>query len=534
MGRYSDGSGDDSEERTLLHAEELPLRNRPSLKVDSRVAGVSNGSPSWNGPFFPGSSAPKSPYPYGSRRRSRRCWRSPRAFFAWLVRFSCWTLIVFGVVAILTAWLFPSYTTLPPHYSDLLDHAGRSTRPGRANVNNERIYVAASLYDPEGDLISGKWGDLVRDLVDLLGPENTFVSIFESDSGDKGALALQDYDRSFHSDHKFVSVDEIKLDSPPIITLPDGTETVRRIEYLAQARNQALLPLLARNAPQYDKVLFLNDVIFDPVEAAQLLLSTNIQPDGRTSYKAACAQDFKSPFLMYDMLATRDADGWQLGVPLFPWFSTAASGKSRSDVLNQHDAVEVKSCWGGMVAFEAQYFQETTSNAHDTSVDLPLRFRSEQDLFHESSECCLVHADLMELPRRAGFKGEESTQIYMNPYVRTAYDERTFRWLWLGKRLERLFPFIQRIVTYYAGLPYRNDRRDVNTGQPLEQVLYQPSESTAKGEWRIRTAPAHPGSYCSIINLMVKRLDRNKEKSNWETIGPEMRAEMLATLKRET
>ena len=521
--KLRESDGDDSEETTPLNIEEQPLQSRSTSNAYSTTGPTYNNFAVWVRARFRSSPAQNGSY------HGRRYWRSLRGVGLWLARLLSVILPFWGFIVFLVAWLYPSYTNLPFHYSLLRDVAESTNGPGRANVHGEHVFIAASLHDPDGALLNGKWGSLVQELVDLLGPENTFVSIFESDSGEEGAAALRKYETRFHSSHKFVAVDEVQLEYPAIITLPDGAEAVRRIEYLAQARNRALAPLMDKGVPKYDKILFLNDVLFDPIEATQLLFSTKIQPDGRTNYKAACAQDFKSPFLMYDMLATRDSNGWQLGVPLFPWFSTVASGKSRHDVLAQVDAVEVKSCWGGMVAFEARYFQEKAKQPGE-AVSLPLRFRSEQDLFHESSECCLVHADLMELPSLSGNEASISTEIYMNPYIRTAYDIRTFNWLWLGRRLERLFSFPQRIITFFAGLPYFNARREVDTGEATEQILYHSKDPKKTGQWKIETAPAHPGSYCAVVNLMVKRLDRNKQKSNWETIGPETREEMLRVI----
>ena len=459
--------------------------------------------------------------PFVGRRRRQRFWKSPRTCAFALLRLAWFAALILGCTAVLTAILFPSYTRLPLHYRQLYDSATQTEEPGRANPNNERVFIAASLYDPKGDLVHGLWGGLVKELVDLLGPENTFLSIFESDSGEAGHQALEEYGKGFPCQHKFTDVDEVELEHPALITLPDGATSVKRIEYLAEARNRALAPIRGLGAPRYDKILFLNDVVFDPIEAAQLLFSTNIQPNGRTGYKAACAQDFKSPFLMYDMLATRDADGRQLGVPLFPWFSTSGSGKSRQDVTQQADAVEVKSCWGGMVAFDASFFQDQRDQGS------PVSFRAEQDLFHEYSECCLIHADLIEKPKTSGSVHDTSTQIFMNPYVRTAYEQSTFDWLWLGRRLERMLPVLQRIITYYAGLPFFNARREVRLGDPLAQILYHRDGPSSTGRWKAETAPANAGSYCAVANLMIKRLDRDKRVSNWETVGPDDRDSIL-------
>ena len=90
--------------------------------------------------------------------------------------------------------LDPPYTTPPLRYERLSEEASGSTVPGRANINNEKIFIAANIID--GDLIKGAWGGALRQLVDLLGPENTFVSIFENDSGPETIEALTQLDQS--------------------------------------------------------------------------------------------------------------------------------------------------------------------------------------------------------------------------------------------------------------------------------------------------------------------------------------------------
>lgn len=106
----------------------------------------------------------------------------------------------------------------------------------------------------------------------------------------------------------------------PKVTLPDGTERIKRIAYSAEVRNQALQPLEESDIV-YDKILFRDDVLFDPIDAAQLLFSTNVNEHGhgKASYHAACAVDFINPFMFYDTFATRDIEGYSMSVPFFPW-----------------------------------------------------------------------------------------------------------------------------------------------------------------------------------------------------------------------
>ena len=207
--------------------------------------------------------------------------------------------------------------------------------------------------------------------------------------------------------------------------------------------------------------MYLNDVIFDPIDAANLLLNTELDGNtGKTLYRAACAVDFGNPFKFYDTFRTRDLEGYSIGVPFYPWFTRSGMGESRRDVLDQKDAVRVKSCWGGMVAFEAKWFQpqlyelddddlvlpsktsitgrslgsddsttssqaepiaasvnyfdealqqyideqraasvddDLTSKSADRISVPPLCFRFEPDTYWDASECCLIHADLAYL-----------------------------------------------------------------------------------------------------------------------------------------
>jgi hypothetical protein len=121
-------------------------------------------------------------------------------------------------------------------------------------------------------------------------------------------------------------------------------------------------------------------VAFDPLDALQLLFSTNQDPknDHKPRYRAASAVDFINPFKFYDTYAMRDLEGYSMGLPFFPMFSDSDSGQSRKDILAGKDAVPVRSCWGGLFAFDAQFFQpvETAfSKVEVAGSSLPARFR---------------------------------------------------------------------------------------------------------------------------------------------------------------
>ena len=100
------------------------------------------------------------------------------------------------------------------------------------------------------------------------------MSIYESGSWDdsKGALRLLNEDldrlgvpRTLVLDNTTHS-DEIGKQPEPLgwVDTPRGKKQLRRIPYLARLRNLSLEPLakLEKSGKIFDKVLFLNDVVF--------------------------------------------------------------------------------------------------------------------------------------------------------------------------------------------------------------------------------------------------------------------------------
>ena len=112
-----------------------------------------------------------------------------------LLRGSCWTLtalVAFTVVLVMFTFAFwPSYTYLPDHYLALQRRCVESKEPGRGNINNERIFIAAALHDPGGTLLGKDWGSAVLQLVELLGPRNVHLSIYENDADPPAKAALE-------------------------------------------------------------------------------------------------------------------------------------------------------------------------------------------------------------------------------------------------------------------------------------------------------------------------------------------------------
>ncbi|KAL4995080.1 cryptococcal mannosyltransferase 1-domain-containing protein [Aspergillus recurvatus] len=423
------------------------------------------------------------------------------------------------VLVLLFSTCFPSYTRPPPHYSSLRNQVLKLDHSGRGNLRNETVFIAASLYDPHGHLARGHWASSVLQLIDLLGEDKVFLSIYESDSGDEGESALKELDARVPC-NKSIVYEHLDLDELPKVTIPGGAERVKRIAYLAETRNRALRPL-DKPTTRFDKLLYLNDVAFDPVDALQLLFSTNIGGDGVTQYRAACAVDFINPFKFYDTYATRDLEGYSMGLPFFPWFSDSGNGQSRRDVLAGKDAVPVRSCWGGMVAFDAHFFQkDTRANVEIAGDNLPARFRAlhDEDLFWDGSECCLIHADIQK-PLHMNAEDDEAqveTGIYMNPFVRVSYDTNTLSWLWTTRHFEKLYTLIHNIGDHFVGLPWYNARLEEIPGETVQDTIVAFDE---KGEGSLQTVErvARHDAFCGRPGLQVV-VPRGEGKKGWQTI----------------
>ncbi|OCT49631.1 hypothetical protein CLCR_07022 [Cladophialophora carrionii] len=454
----------------------------------------------------------------GSKRLPRRYGCTPRSLLRTFVLLSYIFFTSIAAIVIVGGIFFPGYTHLPPHYQALRERALASQEPGRVNIHNQKVFIAASIYDKGGKLLSGNWAQNVLDLIELLGSQNAFLSIYVNDSGPEAKEALKALEQRVPCEHALVFQDHLNIDNLPHIHI-HGQDRVKRIEYLAEVRNRALAPLDAANTT-FDKLLYLNDVFFHPVEAAQLLFSTHTVADEVTEYRAACAVDFINPFKFYDTFATRDAEGYSMGLPFYPWFAAGGDETSHNDVLEGKDAVRVRSCWGGMVAFDARFFQKrpgeyeliTAGNQGPSNFSAPYRFRAEKDQYWDASECCLIQADIQSPePRNSG--------IYMNPFVRVAYDSTTLSWLTFTRRFERLYTPVHWLIDVSTSKPKFNPRRHEEPWQQVEETVWVPDESQPNnGSFHQVTRTASHAGFCGRRGLALIKENVTEGERNWELV----------------
>jgi hypothetical protein len=138
---------------------------------------------------------------------------------------------------------------------------------------NERIYIA-SIHWNNGPVLRDYWNDAVVKLAETIGPENIFVSVFESGSWDDSKAALFDLDNALDriGVRRNITVSDVthadEIAAPPAeygwIDTPRGRKELRRIPYLSRLRNISLQPMydLLREGVTFDRILFLNDVVF--------------------------------------------------------------------------------------------------------------------------------------------------------------------------------------------------------------------------------------------------------------------------------
>lgn len=454
-----------------------------------------------------------------TKHLARACSCTPRSF-ARTFALVCYTFITTILVAVVVGGVFfPGYTHLPPHYKILKRQVQDSDTPGRANLGNQKVFIAGSIFDKDGQLFRGKWAENVLELIQILGPKNTFLSIYVNDCGPESKKALHEMQQRLPCDHDLVFEDHLDWDKLPHMTMPDGSRRVKRIEYLAEVRNRALRPLETSNTT-FDKLLYLNDVFFHPIDAAQLLFSTHTV-EGKSDYRAACAVDFINAFKFYDTYATRDARGFTMGIPFFPWFTANGDEQSHQDVLDGKDAVHVRSCWGGMVAFDARFFQKqdvgqeeliTAGNQSPSNLSTPYRFRAEKESFWDASECCLIHADIQSLePRNSG--------IYLNPFVRVAYDSKTLSWLAFTRRFERLYTPVHFLLDMATGNPSYNPRKDEQPWHEVEELIWFSDQTSINGGYfqEVRRTASHSG-FCGRRGLAVMKENILEGEENWEGV----------------
>ncbi|KAF2654125.1 glycosyltransferase family 69 protein [Lophiostoma macrostomum CBS 122681] len=353
-------------------------------------------------------------------------------------------------------------------------HAASLQKPPR---NTKRIYIASQHWNT-AQVLRDRWNDALVNLVQQLGSENVFISIFESGSYDDTKDALRELDEALGElkvERSIILSDvshKDEIEKQPTehgwIKTPAGDTELRRIPFLSNLRNEVLKPLHVRSesGERFDTILFLNDVVFSTIDVLNLL-DTN-----GGSYAAACSLDFANWPYYYDTFALRDSSGHETVSQTWPYFRSSASRYA----MEHFEPVPVASCWNGMVAMPAEAFLGKD----------PLRFRGISDSLAashlEGSECCLIHAD----NPASATKG-----VWMNPNVRVGYNVMAYE-------KANLRHATMSTLEMYTSIWYNRILRWATTPVFKEWTV----EKRVK-KWKAKTKGQEPGVYCLINEMQV-------------------------------
>ncbi|KAL7414687.1 cryptococcal mannosyltransferase 1-domain-containing protein [Mrakia frigida] len=283
----------------------------------------------------------------------------------------------------------------------------RSDEDGAAHQLNVRrdlssskhqYFFAINLYN-SFDVIPDIFATLFR-VAAILGYSNVYVSIYENGSTDQTKALLRIFDA-------LAQVAGLRVEIRTSMRTRGAFN--HRIEYLAEVRNAALVPLheLRENKQiVFDSIVFMNDILPCVDDLLELIWQSRRQNAGIT-----CASDYMfhddigSP-VFYDNWVARDINGTALeNAPFENVFHHPESSRR----FQNHLPVQVQSCWNGVAVLDPAPFY---AQPH-------VRFRMANLAAGEcsASECSLICNDYT----KAGYG-----RIMMVPRVKLAYDNKVY------------------------------------------------------------------------------------------------------------
>ncbi|KAJ7356609.1 cryptococcal mannosyltransferase 1-domain-containing protein [Mycena albidolilacea] len=270
------------------------------------------------------------------------------------------------------------------------------------------------------------WIKEITKFIYYAGPDNIFVSIVESNSGDKSPVLLEEFDAQLES----MGVARRILTRDTSIPRPPDMSGTPRIEFLSAVRNRVMEPLVEKGG--YEKVIFSNDIYIEAESVVELLKSR----DGDWDF--VCGLDF-GYWGLYDLWVIRDKAG---AIPSTNWpYFLEWTGLH---AIMRDDPAPAFACWNGIVAFKAEPFlplELRTPGRLSTSPSKPLApthpaFPQPPDLtpaqtppvrFRASTEKECYSSESFNLPY--DFRRQFDLQnIYVNPRVINAYVWEYYVW----------------------------------------------------------------------------------------------------------
>ncbi|TEB32831.1 capsular associated protein [Coprinellus micaceus] len=264
--------------------------------------------------------------------------------------------------------------------------------------SEHKYFFAINLYN-SFDVIPDLFATLFR-VSSVLGYHNVFVSIYENGSTDQTKALLRIFDALTRS-----------VGMRVLIRTSTRTRGAfnHRIEYLAEVRNAAFVPLHELRDAEgeyFDSIIFMNDILPCVDDLLELIWQSRKNNAGIT-----CAADYmyheeiQAP-VFYDNWVARDINGTALENAPFENIFHHPQSSAR---FQKHLPIQVQSCWNGIAILDPAPFYSPQ----------PVKFRMAKITEGEcsASECSLICNDYWE----AGYG-----RIMMVPRVKLAYDSRVF------------------------------------------------------------------------------------------------------------
>ncbi|KAI0319743.1 CAP59-like protein [Amylostereum chailletii] len=261
-----------------------------------------------------------------------------------------------------------------------------------------KYFFAINLYN-SFDIIPDLFATLFR-VASVLGYHNVFVSIYENGSSDQTKALLRIFDALTRS-----------VGMRVLIRTSQRTRGAfnHRIEYLAEVRNAAFVPLHElRDAENeyFDTIVFMNDILPCVDDLLELIWQSRRNNAGITCAADYMYHDDLGAPVFYDNWVARDINGTALeNAPFEEIFHHQGS----SERFQRHLPIQVQSCWNGVAVLDPAPFY--------TPPHVRFRMARIADGECSASECSLICNDYWE----AGYG-----RILMVPRVKLAYDSRVY------------------------------------------------------------------------------------------------------------
>ncbi|SCZ88408.1 BZ3500_MvSof-1268-A1-R1_Chr2-1g04391 [Microbotryum saponariae] len=327
-----------------------------------------------------------------------------------------------------------------------------SRNGGKGMSQGHKYYFAINLYN-SFDIIPDLFSNMFR-VSAILGYNNVFISVYENGSSDQTKALLRVFDALCRSVGLRVMIRSSQRRRGAF---------AHRIEYLAEVRNAALVPLQElRDATGevFDSIIFMNDVLPCVDDLLELIWQSRRQNAGITCGSDYIFHDEVGAPVFYDNWVARDINGTALeNAP----FENVFHDTESTHRFQRHLPIQVQSCWNGIAILDP-----APMYAHPH-----VRFRMANLPKGEcsASECSLICNDYWE----AGYG-----RIIMIPRVKLAYEGVS--WLVLSYCVFHLIHPERRNLTTIRGYTRLGGNADDPHSDPQDRSWHGPHDRLFRQE----------------------------------------------------